>query len=87
MMEKMQNRPKVTVWRGVMATSVIGPYLLHDTMNSEHYLQMLQDYVWPTVSGWENIDDLIFIQDGALPHFANAIRAWLDEKFPEHWLG
>jgi hypothetical protein len=56
-------------------------------MNLEGYVQMLQDYVWPTVSGWGNIDDLIFMQDGAPPHFANAIRAWLDEKVPGHWLG
>jgi hypothetical protein len=38
--EKMQNRPKVTVWRGMTATRVIGPYLLHDTMNADRYLQM-----------------------------------------------
>jgi hypothetical protein len=56
--EKMQNLPKVTVWCGMNTTSIIGPYLLRDMMNSERYLQMLQDYVWPTVSGCENIDDL-----------------------------
>jgi hypothetical protein len=87
MAEKMQNRLKVTVWYGMTATSVIGPYLLRDTMNSQCYLQMLQDYVWPTVSRWENIDDLIFMQDGGPPHFSNAVRAWLGEKFPGHWLG
>jgi hypothetical protein len=43
--DKMQNRPKVTVWCGMMAISVIGPYLLRDTMNSKCYLQMLQGYV------------------------------------------
>jgi hypothetical protein len=41
-MEKMQNRPKVTVWCRMMATKVIGPYLLHDTMNAECCLQMLE---------------------------------------------
>jgi hypothetical protein len=87
MVEMMQNCPKVTVWCGMMATSVTGPYLLRDTMNSKHYLQMLQDYVWPMVSGWENIDDLIFMQDGAPHHFANAIHAWVDEKFPGCWPG
>jgi len=30
--EKMQNRPKVTVWCGMTATRVIGPYLLRDTI-------------------------------------------------------
>ena len=47
--EKMKNCPKVTVWCGMTATMVIGPYLLHDTMNAERYLQMLEDYVWPIV--------------------------------------
>ncbi|KDR09521.1 hypothetical protein L798_00864 [Zootermopsis nevadensis] len=41
--EKMQNRPKVTVWCGMTATRVIGPYLLHDNMNADRYLQMLED--------------------------------------------
>ena len=69
------------------ATRVIGPYLLRDTMNAESYLQMLEDYVWPIVSGWENIDKLVFGHDGGPPHFALSVRAWLDQKFPGHWLG
>jgi len=66
--EKMQNRPKVTVWCGMTATRVIGPYLLRGTMNAERYLQMLEDYVWPIVSGWENIDELVFMHDDAPSH-------------------
>jgi hypothetical protein len=27
------------------------------------------------------------MQDGAPPHFANAVSAWLDEEFPGRWLG
>ena len=68
MVEKMQNRPKVTVWCGMTATRVIGPYLLRGTMNAERYLQMLEDYVWPIVSGWENIDELVFMHDDAPSH-------------------
>ena len=41
------------------ATRVIGAYLLRDTMKAERYLQMLEYYVWPIVSGWENIDELV----------------------------
>ena len=40
--EKMQNRPKVTVWCGMTAIRVIGPYLLRDTINAERYRQMLE---------------------------------------------
>jgi hypothetical protein len=38
--EKLQNHPKVTVWCGMTASRVIGPYLLRDTMNAERYLQI-----------------------------------------------
>jgi hypothetical protein len=27
------------------------------------------------------------MQDGAPPHFANTVCAWLEEKFLGHWLG
>jgi hypothetical protein len=36
--KKMQNRSKVTVWCGMTATRVIGPYRLPDTMNAERDL-------------------------------------------------
>jgi len=85
--EKMQNRPKVTVWCGMTATRVIGPYLLRDTMNDERYLQMLEDYVWPIVSGLENIDELVFMHDSPPPRFELSVGAWLDQKFPGRWLG
>ena len=85
--EKMQNRPKVTVWSPMTAIRVIGPYLLRDTMNAERYLQLLEDYVWPNVSGWESIDELVFMHDGAPPHFAPSVGAWLNQKFPGRWRG
>ena len=76
--EKMQNLPKVTVWCGMTATRVISPYLLRDTMNDERCLQMLEDYVWSVVSGWENIDELVFMHDGAPPHFAlSVLPGWI----------
>jgi len=87
MVEKMQNRPQVTVWCRMTATRVIGPYLLRDTMNAERYRQILEYYAWPIVSGWENVDELIFMHDGAPPHFALSVRALLDQKIPGRWLG
>ena len=49
------------VWCGMTTDTVVGPYLLHDTMNGERYLKMLQEYVWPIVSRWENINEVIFM--------------------------
>ena len=50
-MEKLQSRPKVTVWCGMTATRIIGPYFPRDTMNAERYLQIMEDYVWPIIFG------------------------------------
>jgi hypothetical protein len=57
------------------ANRVIGPYLLHDTMNAERWLQMPEDYLWHIVSGWENVDALVFMHDGAPPLFALSVPA------------
>ena len=48
---------------------------------------MLDSFVWPAVSGWDNIDNLIFMQDGAPPHFTFTVRAWLDQHFSGLWMG
>ncbi len=32
--------------------------------------------------GWDNIGEVIFMQDGAPPHFAVTVRAWLHQHFP-----
>ncbi len=85
--EKMQNRPKVTVWCGMTSDSIVGPFILCDTMNAERYLTMLRDEIWPVINTWENIEDLIFMQDGALPHFAFVVREWLNAHFPGRWMG
>lgn len=72
----------------MISTQFAGPYLLRATMNNERYLKMLKkNFVWPTISEWENARELLFKQDGAPPHFASTVRAWLDNQFSRWWLG
>ena len=66
---------------------IVGPFILRDTMNAERYLTMLKDEIWPIISAWENIEDLIFMQDEAPPHFAIVVREWLNAQFPGRWMG
>ena len=66
---------------------IIGPYVLRDSMNAERYLHMLDSFVWPIVSDWDNINNLIFMQDVVPPHFALTVRAWLDQHFSGRWMG
>ena len=80
--KKMQNRPKITVWCGMTSNRIVGPFILHDTMNAKRYLTMLKDEVWQIDIAWDNIKDLIFMQYGTFPHFAIVVCEWLNAQFP-----
>ena len=44
---------------------------------------MLQEFLWPKVKQRR----LIFQQDGAPAHYSLEVRDWLDQKFPDRWIG
>ena len=66
---------KVTVWCGLKAGVVIGPYLFvdendcHVIVNRERYRTMLEDYLWSELDELD-INDMWFQQDGATSHTA-----------------
>ena len=64
----------------------MGPFIFFDTVNAERYLTVLIEEIWPVISTWENIKDLIFMQYGAPPHFAIVIREWLNAHFHGRWM-
>ena len=81
------DSPKVKVWCAVTAAGVNGPYFFDTpTVTSDVYLQMVQQYA---------IDELplkiwlagYFHEDGAPPHFALTVRAYLGHTFPGRWIG
>lgn len=57
------------------------------------YLELLENAIYPAlVDIIENNaqymeNHLIFQQDGAPPHYALPVRQYLDEVFPEKWIG
>ena len=55
-------------------------------MNGERYHHMLEDFIIPKINQ-TNKDHVIFIQDGAPPHYANIVRDLLNNAFPGRWIG
>lgn len=85
LMPVAQQGPGVMVWCGILDNTIIGPYFFDKgTVNGEQYLRMLETYLWPAVCGRQ---DIFFQQDGAQPHYALTVRAFLDEKFGDRWIG
>jgi hypothetical protein len=52
------------------------------TVTSHSYLDMLEHYAVPQLP-W----DAWLQQDGAPPHFGNIVRQFLNERFPNKWIG
>jgi len=64
---------------------VIGPFFVDEFVHSD--LGMLQTQFYPELERRQIQNDVIFMQDGAPPHCCRIVRDWLNEKFPERWIG
>jgi hypothetical protein len=82
-----QHRFSVNVWCGVIGDQRISPYILPQRLTVDIYANVLQD-VLPALL--ENVPlqtrRLTYYQhEGAPPHFSQAVRQYLNNKFP-YWL-
>lgn len=68
---------------------IIGPYFFERTVSGASYLEFLQDHLPEYL---ENIplhtrQRYWFQQDGAPVHFHRAVSTFLDEHYPNRWIG
>ena len=68
---------------------ILGMAYTRRTLQLEERIYVVQNYekLWPIVSKRDDCADLNFQQDGATAHYAVSIRKWLDEHFPDRWIG
>lgn len=84
-----QHRWSLTVWCGIINGYLIGPYFFDGMINGETYLQLLQNEL-PDLLQDVDIDTrrrMWLQQDGAGPHFANIVKNFLNNTFPNRWIG
>ncbi|KAJ4448792.1 hypothetical protein ANN_00183 [Periplaneta americana] len=87
-MEWERHSPKVNVWLGLTKRKVYGPYMFAEqTITGDIYLDMLQLFLHPQLLRDGIIDTVVLQQDGAPPHFALTVRAYLNDMFPNRWIG
>lgn len=85
--EQALHPAKVTVWCGIWAGGVIGPYFFEDEedeapqiVTGERYRAMITSFLWPKVDAI-GVADLWYQQDGAPCHTANDTIELLRNKF------
>lgn len=88
-----QYPEKLNVWAGIIRGHIIGPFFIGEALTGNRYIQLLQNHVIPAIATLfpgqnGGIDNrIVFQQDGAPPHFAAYVREYLNDVFPNKWIG
>lgn len=87
--ERSQYRFKVNLWTGILNGHVIGPFELPENLNWQAYLHFCQTEL-PLLL--EDVPLAIrgrmwFQNDGCPAHYAHQVRAYLNQTYPQRWIG
>ena len=84
--ERPLHCPRVTVWCGISASRVYGPYFLENdnvtvTVTGERYRSMIREFLIPELER-QNVHNTWFQQGGTPAHTARETMALLKDCFP-----
>ncbi|GBM10729.1 hypothetical protein AVEN_118-1 [Araneus ventricosus] len=79
-----RDSPKANVWCGLMHNKIIGPFFFTEKCITV-YLDLLQLFVASQLEEFQPW--IMFQQDGAPPHWGSLVCDFLDETFPDRWIG
>jgi hypothetical protein len=85
--EEPLHSPRLTAWATIGKRGVVGPFFTRANITGASYLALLQNQFLPVVEQWPAFHNLVFMQDGAPPHWTLVVRRWLDEHFTGRWMG
>lgn len=87
---RTQYPQKLNVWAGIFRQRIIGPYFIDGSLTGRKYVELLQNEIIPEllrVVGDELRNNVWFQQDGAPPHYSLIARQFLNNTFPNRWIG
>ncbi|GBM62578.1 hypothetical protein AVEN_224375-1 [Araneus ventricosus] len=79
--EKPLHSPKVTAWVAVCSRGIIGPFSVRETISSERYITILEQFVSTQLALKDRQRIEWFMQDGAPPHRTEKVFRFLNEHF------
>lgn len=81
---RSQYPQKLNVWAGIVGHHVVGPFFIDGTLNTQKYLELLDDQVLPAIRALPgmNLNRVWFQQDGCPVHNAREVREFLGNTFP-----
>lgn len=82
-----QHPPSVMVWAAMSGEHLIGPFFFDGSINAHSYMEMLRTKFVPALQQLRLLYSCHFQQDGAPAHTAVVTREYLNEVFPDRWVG
>lgn len=80
---ELQGYRVANVWCGMSSNHIYGPVFLEGTLTGERYLNYLQNEIQAIIN---NVEDIVWQQDGAPPHNARQVREFLNNSY-NTWIG
>lgn len=85
---RTQYPQKINIWAGIFNNQIIGPFEIEGNLNSQTYLQLLMTKVGPALEEVaRDNQEIWFQQDGCPAHYGIEVRNFLNDSFPNHWIG
>lgn len=87
--EKPLHSQRLTVWCGFTRDYICPPYFFPRgaTITADNYRKMMEDHVLPFLRKKRVMRKVIYMLDGAAPHYSNIMREFLSEHFQERVIG
>lgn len=79
---QQQNHWSLNVWCGIYHNRIIGPHFFNEPLNGPSYLNSLREDL-----NLDERENMWLQQDGAPPHYHRKVRAFLDQRYPQKWIG
>jgi hypothetical protein len=79
--------PMVMTWAAMSAKHLIGPFFIEGSVTTDSYIQMLKTQLIPALNAKGLLYVAHFQQDGAPAHTAIKTRNFLNQHFPDRWIG
>lgn len=85
---RKSGRKSIKVWCGIFQNKIVGPIFFDYTLTRETYLEMILPEVGQHLDRFsdEELNEIIWQQDGAPPHNVLEVREWLNGQF-DVWIG
>ena len=75
------------VWAACGHPEIIRPFFFKGSVNANSHLDMITEKFSPAFQLLQDSTQIIFMQDGVLPHWAKIMRYRMYVNLPDRWIG